>query len=245
MQPRYYYLVLRKRWPLIAIVVVAAVVASYLFTRLQTPVYRATAFLTVLPARIGDYGTVLAVQNEIRLYARQIQTDKLAQQVNDRLLLDLSPETLRGKLHAAAITDELLLSLEVDDTDPNRARDIVFAWADEFARAHQDQIANVDPHDRIEVELLDKPGPAVLNWPKRNQIVLAAGVLGVLVGALLAFALEYLDDTMKSSEDVDRFVGSPVLAAIPPSDGALAASSNGKNGHERGTRDLLKTGGGR
>src|SRR5262249_44643065 len=72
-----------------------------------------------------------------------------------------------------------------------------------------------DPRERIEVDLLDKPQPAVLNWPKRTQIVLAAAVLGLLAGTVLAFLLEYLDDSLKSAEDVDRFLNLPLLAAIP------------------------------
>ena len=231
MQPQDYLPVLRKRWPLILLVVAVAVAASYLFTRLQTPIYRATAVLTVKASRIGDYGQALAVEKNIRQYARELQTETLAEQVNDQLKLDLPIDGLRSKMRASPVMDDLTLQLEVDDTDPNRARDIAFMWAKRYVALHQNQMANIDPHDRIEVDLLDRPAAAVLNWPKRNQILAAAGILGLLVGTLLAFLLEYVDDTLKSPQDVDRYVKAPLLAAIP----ALEARPSA-NGHGRGRR---------
>src|SRR5205085_11754030 len=124
-------------------IVVVPVPASYGFTRLQTPIYRATVWLTVKPAR-ADYGTTLVIENMLRLFSRELQTDKLAQLVDDRLGLDLPLDTLEGKAHVSAVSEDLLLEIQIDDVDPSRARDVAFAWADEYAKAHQNQQASVD-----------------------------------------------------------------------------------------------------
>jgi len=42
-----------------------------------------------------------------------------------------------------------------------------------------------------------------------------AAVLGLVLGTMLAFLLDHLDDTVKGTEDVDRHVGLPTLGAIP------------------------------
>jgi capsular polysaccharide biosynthesis protein len=230
LQPQDYLPVLRKRWPLILAVVVVAVVASYLFTRLQTPIYRAETYLTVSPSRM-DYGQTLVIENLIRQYARELQTEKMADLVNQELQLDLPLDGLRAKMRASPVMDDLTLQLQVDDTDPNRARDVAFTWARQYVAQHQNKMASVEPRDRIEVALLDRPAPAVLNWPKRNQIMAAAALLGLLVGTLLGFLLEYVDDTVKSTQDVERYVKVPLLAAIP----ALEARPSA-NGHGRGRR---------
>ena len=228
MQPRDYLPVLRKRWPLILAVVAVALVASYLFTRLQTPIYRATAVLTVKAARIGDYGMALAIEKNIRQFQRELLTASMAEKVHDRLRLDLPIDTLRSKMRASTVMDDLTLQLEVDDIEANRARAIAYEWAREYVKFNQDDMANVEPRDRIEVELLDQPAPAVLNWPKRNQILMAAAILGLILGTLLAFVLEYVDDTLKSPQDVDRYLTAvPVLGAIP------APSANG---HAKGRK---------
>ena len=42
-----------------------------------------------------------------------------------------------------------------------------------------------------------------------------AGVLGIMLGIGLVFLVEYLDNTIKTPEDIERYVGLPVLGIIP------------------------------
>lgn len=50
----------------------------------------------------------------------------------------------------------------------------------------------------------------------RDSLTIAIGaVLGLFLGLLLAFLLEYLDDTIKTEEDVKRISNSRVLGVIP------------------------------
>lgn len=54
--------------------------------------------------------------------------------------------------------------------------------------------------------------------PKRLTTVIAALFLSTLFGAGLALFLEYLDDTIHSTEEVETYLGLPALAAIPTID---------------------------
>ncbi|MEP6901439.1 MAG: exopolysaccharide transport family protein, partial [Actinomycetota bacterium] len=54
--------------------------------------------------------------------------------------------------------------------------------------------------------------------PRRLTTVLAALVLSTLFGAGLALFLEYLDDTIKTTEEVENYLRLPALAAIPTID---------------------------
>ena len=54
--------------------------------------------------------------------------------------------------------------------------------------------------------------------PRRLSTVLAALMLSTLFGAGLALVLEYLDDTIKNTEEVEKYLGLPALAAIPTID---------------------------
>jgi capsular exopolysaccharide synthesis family protein len=51
--------------------------------------------------------------------------------------------------------------------------------------------------------------------PQRMQTILIAFVLSLLAGIGLAFLLDFLDDTIKSVDDVDRYINLPALALIP------------------------------
>jgi succinoglycan biosynthesis transport protein ExoP len=51
--------------------------------------------------------------------------------------------------------------------------------------------------------------------------MILAAILGMGLGTALAFFLEYLDTSVKSLEDVERFLGVPVLAVIAKNVGIL------------------------
>jgi polysaccharide biosynthesis transport protein len=61
-------------------------------------------------------------------------------------------------------------------------------------------------------------------YPGRPRVffyMLLAAIIGLGLGTALAFFLEYLDTSVKSLEDVERFLGVPVLAVIPKNVGIL------------------------
>ncbi len=73
--------------------------------------------------------------------------------------------------------------------------------------------------------------------PKRTRNVLVAFLLALAAGIGLAFLLDYLDDSVKSSEDISRQLGLPTLALIPHYFGSekkrlrLAPVNGNGNGH--------------
>ncbi len=64
--------------------------------------------------------------------------------------------------------------------------------------------------------------PAKPNVPLHLAL---GGVLGLMFGLGLAFFLEYMDTTVKSLDDVEQFLGVPVLAVVPKDVGVLHRSS--------------------
>ena len=234
MQIRDYWLVLSKRWWLILLVAFAASVSSYLFSHFQTPIYRSEVVLTVQPSTL-DYGLTLVVGNMLTQYQQQLLTRQLAQQVDDDLKLDLPVDKLLSEVKVSAVTNGYLLDITVDDTDPNRAHDVALTWANDFIQKHQADMAPLDPKDRIGIEMLDRPQPGQLFFPKTKQYVLAAGVLGLVVGAVLVFLIEYRDDTLKTFDDVERVTSLPVVGAIPHASSlAMAgAPADGRTGSAR------------
>ncbi|MBL9184415.1 MAG: polysaccharide biosynthesis tyrosine autokinase [Verrucomicrobiaceae bacterium] len=64
--------------------------------------------------------------------------------------------------------------------------------------------------------------PAKPNVPLHLAL---GGVLGLMFGLGLAFFLEYMDTTVKNLDDVERFLGVPVLAVVPKGVGVLHRSS--------------------
>lgn len=64
--------------------------------------------------------------------------------------------------------------------------------------------------------------------PRRRLNTLLGAVLGLMLGAVAAFVVEQLDDTVKSVDEVERVLGAPVLGAIPLLDGAAPGNARGE-----------------
>jgi len=214
MSPREYLHIVAKRWWLIAATTVIGLVVGVVLTQSMTPVYRSAIRISVNPAR-PDYGTALTVNNLLSNYSIKLTTVTLAQAVVDRLRLDIAPETLIGKIKVTPQQDNFMLLIEADDPDPHMAERIALTLATTFVNQYTADNAEAPRQDRIDLSLLDTPDPARLSKPKLQINALAGLLGGLIIGIVLAFALEYMNDTIKTTDDVERVMSMPTLGAIP------------------------------
>jgi capsular polysaccharide biosynthesis protein len=214
MEIRDYWQILIKRWWILLLCVAVASGAAYGYSKRQQPIYRSSAKIYVTAAR-PDYGLTLVIKDVIRQYSQQILSDRFLNQVIDDLRLDLSPEALREKISAAGTADNLAIQIQVDDPDPVTAQRIAKDLAAVFVENHQIEMAPIEPRDRIDLKVYDDPQPGTLHSPKTRVNVMAGAIFGLLLGAIIAFLIEYSDDTIKSAEDVERYISLPAVGSIP------------------------------
>ncbi len=88
--------------------------------------------------------------------------------------------------------------------------------------------------ETADVQIIDRAVlPRVPVKPRIKLNIAIGAVLGVFLGVGLAFLLEFLDNTVKTKEDVERALGLPVLGQIPDLELADVASS-GRSARRRG-----------
>ncbi|HSE87779.1 MAG TPA: polysaccharide biosynthesis tyrosine autokinase [Candidatus Binatia bacterium] len=63
--------------------------------------------------------------------------------------------------------------------------------------------------------VVDKAEPPLLPNSNRSLTLLLGGLLALVGGVGLAFLLEYLDKTLSTSEEVERYLGLPSLGVVP------------------------------
>ena len=68
--------------------------------------------------------------------------------------------------------------------------------------------------DNIKISAVAQASPQPIG-PQRSRNILIALFLSLAGGVGLSFLLDYLDDTVKSSDDIGKFLGLPTLALIP------------------------------
>ncbi len=215
MELKQYLRVLLSKWWVIALACVITVTSAVIFSEIQPPIYRSSAILQVIPARY-DYGLTLAAEQLLRQFANQIHTTTMAQQVIDELQLDIGVDKLLANVTVAPIPEDFLIQIDADGPNPEQARDVASTFAHDFVAFHAGQILDIDRRDRVQIQILEDARYGWVHWPKTKTLAVAGGVLGLLIGLLLAFGLEYLQsDVLRTSEDVERHVGVVVLGAIP------------------------------
>ncbi len=69
----------------------------------------------------------------------------------------------------------------------------------------------------------DARPPSFASWPSKRRAITTGLVLGLFFGLGLAFLLEMIDNTIKTPEDLEAFVGLPALSVIPSLQAAVGA----------------------
>ena len=92
----------------------------------------------------------------------------------------------------------------------------------EAARQRYDSESLQNQMNLVVAKVWEEAEPALgPGRPKVFFYMVLAAIIGIGLGVGLAFFLEYLDTSVKSLEDVERFLGVPVLAVIPKNVGIL------------------------
>jgi capsular polysaccharide biosynthesis protein len=215
MQLKDYARVLLKRGWIILVLAILTAGSAYVFSKLQTPIFKSTVTLSTVPSRPSDYGQTLAIKNLLRLYVQQMQSPMLTQQVIDQLQLDVTPQKFVSQIYFNADESNLTITLEARHPLPEVAAKMARTLAEVFVAYHNQQNLQIDQRDRVLVNIINATSPDLFS-PRTLINTLAGAVLGALLGLVLIFVLEWLEsDIIRTTEDLERVIGVTVLAAIP------------------------------
>jgi capsular polysaccharide biosynthesis protein len=215
-----YITVLRRRWWVIMLVAAAAAVGAYVFSKLQTPVWRSEASYLVVPNR-ADQALSVLLQNSMDSYRVMALAPTQLEQISQQLKLDRDADWMLKYVRIQAQTDTRLMIVQADypeDVDSGTAQRLADAVGNNMVALVSSLNQSIEGTDRINLRVNQPARPAIRWRPQTRINVLAGAVLGLILGLMLAFALEALDDSLRSPADVERFVGLTTLGAIPTVD---------------------------
>ena len=207
--------ILRKRilW-IVAIVVLSSAAAWYYSTWFLKPVYEASTKLIVKQSSVSTLDL-----NEINLNLRLIDTYKeiirtlaIMQEVAEQHPeFGLSAEELIRKVRVSSVNNTQVMTLVVEDSSYRRAAEIVNAVSYVF-KQEVPNIMNVD-----NVSILNEAPLDINPKPVRPNVALnvaVAFVVSLMAVVGWAFLMEYLDDTVKTDQDVAEVLGLPTLTVV-------------------------------
>ena len=145
-----------------------------------------------------------------KTYATIAQSRTVEQNVIKDLDLSLTVEGLNSLISINPVKTTEILEIQVTNTNPELATLIANSMAQEFSKAVI-EIKKVDSVSIVDKAVTpDKPVK-----PNKTLNVLIAFVVGLMASVGLVFLLEYIDNTVKTSSDVEKLLGIPVLGVIP------------------------------
>lgn len=210
--------VIVKRWWIIAALTIAAGIISILvsFFVLQ-PVYQSDTVVYVgkdtevnQNSGIG-YNDIMLNDRLVNDYRELVKTRQVSDMIIKKLgMEDITVDKMADKLTVESKKDTHFIVISATDADPETARDIANTAADVFEQRVVDimKVQNVQIVDKAEV-------PAKPVKPNKKMNVAIAVVLGMMLGFGVVFLMEYLDNTIKTPEDVEKHLGLPVIGTIP------------------------------
>lgn len=209
-----YLRIIRRRIWVVMITVFLTAVAAYVFSKLQEPLYRSEASYLVVPNR-NDNGLSIVLTNNMNSYKQLALARPQIEKISAQLQLDRSPEWLLEHISIQANADDRKMIVQVDYPDIDMAPRLANAVGENMAALVSSLNDGLEGTDKINMRVTTPATPPELYRPQTRINVLAGAFLGLIVGLLLAFVLDAIDDTLKNTEDVERHVGLTIVGAIP------------------------------
>lgn len=217
---------LKSKLILIVVVFLAGMIGAGCMTQfLITPKYTALTKLYIVSAsgknivNLEDLslGTKLSAD-----YKELLKTRPICNEVIRELELDYTYDQLKDMISIEEVDNTRILAITVTSTDPVEAKDIANTLADK-AVTYLPKLMEITAPNVAEEAIV----PKVQSSPSLAQNAMLGGLLALIAVIGILAVLFVMDDTVKSSEDVEKLIGVMPLTVIPEN------MDKEKQGHRR------------
>lgn len=209
-------------WAKAYIIIIAGLfmaLAAFAGTQLFiTPKYTSMTSMYML-ARSGDSGVVTSgdLQTGTQLtqdYMELVKSRTVLEKVISVLNLEMEPEELRNMITTSNPDNTRILTIQVEDEDPEVAREIADAVRESASNTIRD-IMEIDAVNTVEEANL----PTAPSSPSVFRNTAVGGFIGIVIAMGIIVLIYIFDDTVKTPEDVENYLGLNVLTSIPIQEG--------------------------
>ena len=202
-----------KKLIIIILTVLALGGGIFYSMKIQKPMYK--SYTTILLTKEESNTTITSNdislnRNLVDTYREIIKSRNVLGKVITNLNLDCTIDELMRKVTVENINDTEIIKISVVDYQEWNSMKI----ADEIAKVFNTEVVKLYNIQNIGIidtaELPTKPYN--INHVKTAALT---GAVGLVVGLGIVFVLFYFDTTIKSSDEVERKLGLPVIGTIP------------------------------
>ena len=194
---------------------ILAAFAAFAWTQLfVTPKYTSTTSMYMMAKSSSDAAiTSTDLQMATQLtpdYMEIAKSRTVLEKVIATLNLDMTAGELSSCITTSNTSNTRIMTITVEHEDPELAQDI----ANTLREAAGDEIVDIMGIEAVNtIEEADLPtGPSS---PSVMKNTVFGGALGILLSAGVLILIYLLDDTIKTPDDVERYLGLSLLTSIP------------------------------
>ena len=148
-------------------------------------------------------------------YMELVKSRPVLEKTISKLKLDVTPEELAEMITTETPTDTRIMSISVTDDDPKEAKQI----ADTLRKAVSVQITEIMSADSVNT-VEEGNLPTSPSSPNVKKNMMLGALLGLVISMGLIVLISILDDTVKTPDDVEKYLGLNVLTSIPIQEGS-------------------------
>ena len=166
-------------------------------------------------------------------YMELVKSRPVLEKTISKLKLDVEPEELAEMITTETPTDTRIMSISVTDDDPKEAKQI----ADILRKAVSVQITEIMSADSVNT-VEEGNLPTSPSSPNVKKNMMLGALLGLVISMGLIVLISILDDTVKTPDDVEKYLGLNVLTSIPIKEGSNAPK---RAKQQRESRNAVKS----
>lgn len=207
------HVLLSRIWLIVSIGLFAALSCFAVSKFVIAPTYESTTKIYILNKTESASVTYSDVQMGTQLtkdYAELINSRYVLEEVIQKLSLGMEYSDLIKVVRVSTPSDTRIVSITVEDTDPVTAMNIANCIR-EVAGEHIQNVMDIEAVNVVETANMPtrKAGPSCVKW------TMLGGIAGCFLMCAIILIRYLMDDTIKSSEDVEEYLGLSTLGLIP------------------------------
>jgi len=188
--------------------IVTVLISGALSFLVIIPKYEAS---TTLMVGLADQSQNQDNRKLVSTYSEIARSRSVAESVINALRLETTVTELSRQISVTAVRDTEIIAVKVQNADPALARRIANQVAESFSTKVVDYYSNIDSVMVVDEAIL----PINPISPNIKLNIALAGMLGVILALGMIMLMEYIDNTIKTSADVEQFLGLTVMAVLP------------------------------
>ncbi|SDL28282.1 Capsular polysaccharide biosynthesis protein [Clostridium cochlearium] len=215
----FFYIIKKRSKLIIGITLMCTIVAGLLSFFVIKPTYEVSTDIIIgklesEDGKLQSNNDVMMYQNLIKTYAVIAESQRVSEKASNKLNGKYTIAQLKDMMTVTPKQGTQILVIKNQGKDPQQTAKVAKAIVQSFVEEAKD----VYPTGG-NISVIDEPKvPKKPVKPKKALNMAIAFIIGLMGSIGLTFLIEYMDNTIKTENDVEKYLDLPVVGIIPKLD---------------------------